>query len=120
MMLKQKTTLNNGHRKHLSEPKNQGRDSERWTWSWLCFCLQRCCTPWTAVRKDLWEAVKEKCQIRGGKKNGCSTIKTPPHIHSLRISRDFLIKHITHVPQHPYSPNLPPIDFSSRSWNLHW
>jgi hypothetical protein len=29
MMLKQKTTLNNGHRKHLSEPKNQGRDSER-------------------------------------------------------------------------------------------
>jgi len=31
MMLKQKTTLNNGSQKHLSELKNQGKDSQRST-----------------------------------------------------------------------------------------
>jgi len=35
--LKQKTTLKNGSQKHLSEPKNQGKDSQRWTWCWLIF-----------------------------------------------------------------------------------
>ena len=57
---------------------------------------------WLNARKRPW---KEKAQLQEGRK-WMLHHKRLPNIHSPLITRDFLVKHNTHVPQPPYSPHL--------------